>query len=94
MAANEGPSMTAEEIESKIRKTLIERFPEAASLDAHKLSMENVAEWDSMAHVEVVVSLELLFGIEADTRLVEAHSLPELVRAVEALLEGAVTPVS
>ncbi|NJM30723.1 MAG: acyl carrier protein [Rhizobiales bacterium] len=86
--------MTAKDIESKTRKVLIERFPEAAALHPDSLAMENVAEWDSMAQVEVVVALELLFGIEADTRLVEARSLCELAAAVETLLEGAATPVS
>lgn len=80
--------MKVEDIESKIRKELIVKFPAAAAIDADKLSMENVAEWDSMAQVEIVVALEQFFGIEADTQLIEARSLHALVHAVEALREG------
>ena len=86
--------MTAQDIKAAIRNLLVQRFPQAAALDPDKLAMDTVADWDSMAQVEVVVGLESLFGIEADANLVEAASLNDLVRAVEAALQGAARPVA
>ena len=86
--------MTAQDIKTAIRNLLVQRFPQAAALDANKLAMDLVADWDSMAQVEIVVGLENLFGIEADASLVEAASLNDLVQAVEAALQGATRPVT
>ena len=68
-----------------IRDVLQARFPEFLSVDPAAWSMDKVPKWDSMAHVEIVVTLEQLFDIEADDHLVEAQSLSELVKAVDAL---------
>lgn len=72
----------------KIIEVLAQRFPDAAGLALGEFSMQSIADWDSMAHVEIVVTLERLFGIEADAALVEAQSAGELVAAVDALLTG------
>jgi acyl carrier protein len=77
--------MTRQSIKEQIIEVLVERFPTSAGFEPDAWTMQNVSEWDSMAHVEIVVTLERCFGIEADADLVEAQSLFELVTAVEVL---------
>jgi acyl carrier protein len=77
--------MTRQSIEQTIRDVLAERFPAVTHLNLDDWAMQNIAEWDSMAHVEIVVELEKRFGFEADAALVEAQSLSDLVAAVGAL---------
>jgi acyl carrier protein len=77
--------MIKKSIKEQTIEILLERFPTSASLEPDAWAMQNVSEWDSMAHVEIVVTLERCFGIEADAALVEAQNLFELVVAVEAL---------
>jgi acyl carrier protein len=77
--------MTRQSIIEQTIEILVERFPTSSGLEPDAWTMQNVSEWDSMAHVEIVVTLEKCFGIEADAALVEAQNLIELVTAVEAL---------
>jgi acyl carrier protein len=59
------------------------RFPAASGPD---ISMDNVPDWDSMAHVEVIVMLEKKFDLEASAGMVEARTSTELVDAVATVL--------
>jgi acyl carrier protein len=76
------------EVEEMVRRILVERFPLAGPLPVDSLNMQNVADWDSMAHVEIVVQLEKVFDVEANANLVEAQSFDGLVKAIKALRIG------
>jgi acyl carrier protein len=80
--------MTREEIKTKARATLartLKTEPEKISDDA---SQSDLASWDSVKHMNVVLALENDFGIEfGDAELPKLTSLPKLVDAIERRLQ-------
>jgi len=76
--------MTKDEIAARIRVALakiLKTTPESITDDA---SQTNLAGWDSVHHMNVVISVENDFGIEFDDdELPTLTSLPLLVAAVE-----------
>jgi acyl carrier protein len=76
--------MTKEEIKNRARVALAKALktdPQTISEDA---SQQNLSEWDSVHHMNVVLALENDFGIEfSDAELPTLTSLPLLVAAIE-----------
>lgn len=73
-------------IASQTLEILKQRFPSTATMTESDIITDNVADWDSMAHVELIVALEREFGIEATADLVEANSLTALTEVVTKIL--------
>lgn len=77
---------TDSEIEPRLRSMLSSLLSIDLPAALEQITMENIATWDSMQHVQFVVAIEQEFGIEADTDLIEARSLADLVAVIRSKL--------
>jgi acyl carrier protein len=68
--ATEQPQTETERLDRAIRDSLV--LPE--STDVHSIAWGQTAEWDSVAHMQLVAALEATFGIMIDTDDVIAMS--------------------
>jgi acyl carrier protein len=66
-------------VERRIRKILSEQLLSTLPTDREAVTMNAMANWDSMAQVQIVVAIESEFQIEADVALIEAQTLDALV---------------
>ena len=73
------------EIDSKLEKLLKETFQiEKISLD---LSMEDIPEWDSFKHIELIIAIEKEFKIKLEyTDTTEMVSIPIIKSKILKLL--------
>jgi len=76
--------MTKDEIESRARAALARVLKVAPESIADDASHNNLSEWDSVHHMNVILAVENDFGIEfEDSELQTLTSLSLLVAAVE-----------
>jgi len=76
--------MTNDEIRNRARAVLARVLKVDPSAITDNASQMDLADWDSVHHMNVVLALENDFGIEFDdTELPELTSLPVIVAAVE-----------
>lgn len=78
--------MTADERTDELRTIISSILQRGLPKDDNLVSMIGIPEWDSMAHVQIVVAIEKRFGVEADLALVEAQDLLSLDRALANLV--------
>ena len=76
--------MTIEEIKTRARTALAKALKVAPETITDHASQMDLAEWDSVRHMNVVLALENDFDIEFDdAELPKLTSLPQLVAAIE-----------
>ncbi len=76
--------MTREEIKTRARAALARALKTDPEHIADNASQMDLAAWDSVHHMNVVIALENDFGIEFDdAELAGLTSLPLLVAAIE-----------
>jgi acyl carrier protein len=68
-----------------LRVIIAEVLKQSLSDRDELVSMLDIPEWDSLAHVQIIVAIEKRFSVEANIALVEAQSLFALTRALEEL---------
>jgi acyl carrier protein len=76
--------MTRDEISSRVKDALARVLKAPVESIAEDASQMNLADWDSVKHMNVVLALENDFDIEfGDAELPNLNSVPKLVEAVE-----------
>jgi acyl carrier protein len=76
-------------MEERIRAIMAESLRLPADRIGTDAAMGNVPNWDSTAHMRMMLALEDEFGIELDeNRMVEMTSLAKIRAAVEELRSG------
>jgi acyl carrier protein len=76
--------MTREEIKTRARAALARALKTDPESIADNATHADLAAWDSVHHMNVIIALENDFGIEFDdAELAGLNSLPLLVAAIE-----------
>ena len=84
--------MVSDNVEPRVRSILAELF----ALDEHDISAETstetVADWNSLQHLNLILSLEEEFGFEiGDEEAVAIDSYPRIVSMVRSRLGATIT---
>jgi acyl carrier protein len=80
--------MTYEEVMAKLTSVFREVFEDETIVIRPDMTANDVAKWDSLSHVDMIVSVEDAFGIRLSTRAVASmKNVGELVAAIEANLK-------
>jgi len=78
------------EIIEKVQTVLAEALGVEAGDITPQLAFGDLPEWDSMGHMEVMVSLEEQFGIEINADTISALlSVPVIVEHIQGMADGA-----
>ncbi len=68
------------EVESKVSQCFLSAFPGLNLASVRQASQETLKEWDSVAHVLLLVAISEEFGIELDEEAFEsAFSYPQMI---------------
>lgn len=76
--------------EARVKKILAQSFNIAVESINEDTSSDNVAKWNSLAHMNLVVALEEEFGVSfTDEQIIEMLSYPLIVLTVKEALQPA-----
>ena len=77
--------MEKQEIYAKLTDVFHDVFDDESIVLRHELSAKDVDEWDSLAHIRLMLTVEKAFGIEFSTseigKLKDVGELAELIRS-------------
>lgn len=77
-------------LEVRVKKILAQSFGISIESINEDTSSDNVAKWNSLAHMNLVVALEEEFGVSfTDEQIIEMLSYPLIVLTVKEVLKAA-----
>ena len=75
----------AAELDEKVKAVLAEVLQVAQAIITDDLAMQDVDAWDSLKHMELIVSIENAFGLQLSfDEIVNMQSVGNIRRALEA----------
>lgn len=73
-------------MEQRIQKVFQEVFEDEDLVLDRSLRREDVEEWDSLAHIELVIGLEKEFQVKFSTQqIMKMDSIEEIIRFLESM---------
>ncbi|HEY4049198.1 MAG TPA: acyl carrier protein [Acidobacteriaceae bacterium] len=82
--------MNTSEIYSQLTSIFREVFDDSSIVPTPEMTAEDVKEWDSFNHINLIVAIESRFKVKFKTAEIESlHNVGHLVQVIERKVNGA-----